>query len=323
MYRVIMVPSDGSALSTHAIPLALALARPVNAIIRIVGVFETPPVAAIYGTPVATGTLTGGVVGLEAMEEERAARRDAQADELSELARQLSTSGGVIVETAVEEGQVVDALRRYATSHHVDMIVIATHGRSGIGRAVLGSVADALIRSVRCPVLLARAHGESRITSTEPASVRHVLVPLDETPEGDAIVEHAVTLAAVTGARCTLLHVSGARLLSGINAPDALVDPETRQRVEDGARAYLERAAETFRARGIDTSTIVRCGANPADAIIEYASTEAVDLLAMATHGRHGIQRLALGSVATELLKRTLLPMLLVRSDHQDHSGLR
>lgn len=314
MFRVVMVPIDGSAWSRHAIPLALAVARPANALLRIVVVLEGPFDTPIYGVPIAAAEPgAAAILDPATIVVGTAAQRDARSSELQDFARSLSAAADVAVDASLEEGQVAGALQRHAAEHDVDLIVMATHGRSGIKRAILGSVADALARKAPCPLLLARPHGELPDESV-PASVRHILVLLDGTPRGDVTIEPASMLAALTGARCTLLHVSRTELPSGIVAPDALVDPEGRQEAESAELAHLEQAAEAFRARAVDVSMVVRRGANPAETIIAYASTNAVDLLAVGTHGRAGLDRLAHGSVATELLGRTRLPMLLVHS---------
>lgn len=315
MYRVVMVPTDGSEWSRHAIPLALAVARPAKAQVHLVAVLEPEFNAPVYGVPIASVGWTSAVLmDPDASGEPRAARREAQFTALREFAERLAADAGVAVTPAIEEGDVVPALRLHAESIGADLIVMATHGRGGIARVVLGSVADGLLRSARCPILLARPHG-ALPREGEAASISHILVPLDGSAESDTIVTHAAQLSAVTGARCTLVYISHPEVLSGIAAPDALLDPVAQQRSDDAEEAHLERMAELFRARSSRVSTAVLRVKAPTDAIIDYAGSHAVDLIAMTTHARHGLERLMLGSTATALLNRTRLPMLLARSD--------
>lgn len=315
MYRVVMVPTDGSDWSRHAIPLGLAVAIPAKATIHLVSVLDAAFTAPIYGVPIATGGLTSGaLLEPDAIPEVWDARREAQRGALREFADRLAAESGVMVTASLEDGDVADALRRYAESHDVDIVVMATHGRGALARAVLGSVADALVHSSPCPVLLARPHGNLP-REWEAASIAHVLVPLDGTAESDTIVPWVADLSAVTGARCTLMYVSHPEILSGIAAPDALLDQVAAQRSEDAEQAHLERMAELFRARAGNVSTKLLHVRAPADAIIEYAGTHAVDLIAMATHARRGLARLMLGSTASTLLNKTRLPMLLARPD--------
>ena len=314
MYRVVMVPTDGSEASRQAIPLALAVARPSGATVQLVAVMEAGFAAPIYGVPIASGGFTSGAVAdpvllLEALESERTSQRHA----LDEFARHLATDAGVAVTATVAEGDVVGTLSRHAKANAADIIVMATHGRGGVGRALLGSVTDALIRAVACPVLVARPHGTFSRES-EPAKIAHVLVPLDGSPESDLVVGHAAEVAHVTGARCTLLYVSHPEILRGIAAPDAVLDPAWTQRGEDAAQAHLDQAADLFRTRSIEVSTTVVRSDNPKTAIIQHAGTHAVDLIAMATHARHGLARMMLGSTATSVLHETQLPMLLLNA---------
>jgi nucleotide-binding universal stress UspA family protein len=208
---------------------------------------------------------------------------------------------------------VVESLKRYAETHAVDLVVMTTHGRGGIGRALFGSVTDSLVRHVSCPMLVARPHG-TLPTPFAPATISHVLVALDGSPESDLVLPHAAAVAEVTGARCTLLHLRHPEILSGIAAPETLLDPDWQRRDEEAERAHLDRHASLFRERGIDVSMAVLPAKDVKSALIEYAGTHAVDLVAMATHARHGLARMMLGSTATALLHETRLPMLLFRS---------
>ena len=144
--------------------------------------------------------------------------------------------------------------------------------------------------------------------------MHHILVPLDGTPAGDAIAGHAVSLAIALEARCTLLHVASSDRSGGSASIDTLADADIRHPADDAERARLERVADVFRERGVDTATALLHGTDPAYWIAEYASTHVVDLIAMSTHGRGGLERLVSGSISTEMVSRKQLPMLLVRS---------
>jgi nucleotide-binding universal stress UspA family protein len=315
MYRNVMVPTDGSDLSRHAIPLALAVARPANAVVHLVAVqgpsFEAP----VYGIPLDGVGWTGGVaVDPDLDAEVRAARREGRESALRDFANRLAAEAGLSVTASLREGDIAPSLAAYAESHDIQLIVMATHGRGGLGRALLGSTADALVRSAPCPVMLARPHGELA-HEAEPASIAHILVPLDESPASETVIPHAAAVAALTGARCTLVHASHRELASGIAAPEALLDPNAMAHVEEAERARLERVAEPLRARGVRVATEVLHVKARVDAIVEYAGTHAVDFIAMTTRAQHGLARLMRGSTATALLHRTLLPMLLARAD--------
>jgi nucleotide-binding universal stress UspA family protein len=300
MYSVIMVPMDGSDFGRHALPWALAVARPARAGIRLVHAFMTPH---------ALGAADAGIVVVEAWEAQRAAQGRA----LREDAERLAAATGLAVTAAVEDGATADALLRHAEAHGVNLIVMTTHGRGGLGRAILGSTADELVRRSGVPVLLARPHGAAP-NDTEVAAVRHVLVPLDGSPVGGAVVPHAAELCALTGAACTLLHVEVPAMLTGAVPPDALVEPGALRAEAGAAAAYLERVAGELRARGVSVATEVVRGEQVAPAVVAWAEAHAPTLIAMATHGRRGLERLMLGSVGSTLLQKTRLPLLLVRA---------
>lgn len=310
-----MVPTDGSEWSRHAIPLALAVARPANAVVHLVAVMEEVFVAPIYGVPIAdVGWTHGMLVDPEVAAETHAVVRAEQESALHQFAERLAADAGVRVTASLEDGDVAAALRRYAESRRIDLIAMATHGRGAVRRALLGSIADTLVRSASCPVLLARPHGELA-HEAEPAKIAHMLVPIDRTPESESIVAHAVAVAALAGARCTLLHVSHSEMLSGIPAPDALLDPVAVERSEAADEARLDRVAEPFRARSLSVSTVLLRVNDPAGAILDYAGAHAVDLVAMTTRAQHGLARIVRGSTATTILEKTMLPLLLVRAD--------
>ena len=157
MYRVVMVPTDGSDASLHAIPLALAIARPSNAAVHLVTVMEAAVVAPIYGVPIAAGGWTSGaLVDPATLADADALSRQSQQRALHEFAERVAMDAGVTVVPSLIEGDVVESLQRYAEAQAVDLVVLTTHGRGGIGRALFGSVTDSLMGRVSCPVLVAR-----------------------------------------------------------------------------------------------------------------------------------------------------------------------
>jgi nucleotide-binding universal stress UspA family protein len=130
-----------------------------------------------------------------------------------------------------------------------------------------------------------------------------VLVPLDGSALAEQVVRPAADLAGLLGAGCTLL---------GVEAPDAPAPAEAE------ARAYLERVAARLRAAGLRVATRVVVARHAAEAILEQASAQKSDLIALATHGRGGLSRVVLGSVADRVLQGASGPVLVYRPAHQD-----
>jgi nucleotide-binding universal stress UspA family protein len=191
-----------------------------------------------------------------------------------------------------------------------DLVVMTTHGRGPVSRFWLGSVADQLVHRLPMPLLLLRTREEA--PEGEP-TFRNVLIALDGTPTAEQILEPAGSLVKLTGASCTLLRVvPPPPPATGIPGP-AVVEttPADKQRSE--AYTYLKRIAASLREKGIPVQTRIIAHAHAATAILEEAATGAYDLLALETHGRRGLPRLFLGSVADKIVRGTSVPVLVHR----------
>ena len=134
----------------------------------------------------------------------------------------------------------------------------------------------------------------------------HILVPLDNTPADEAILEHIRGLARLSGARITLVHVA-----DGFMARNQQRLGESQEMRED--REYLERRQSELNGEGLSTSALLLCG-DPTKEILGVAKKEKCDLIAMSTHGHRFLSDIILGSVASEVRHRTDIPVLLVRA---------
>jgi nucleotide-binding universal stress UspA family protein len=207
-------------------------------------------------------------------------------------------------------GSVVECLSGYVRDHEIDLVVMTTHARGGVGRAVLGSVADGLVRHSVAPVLLVRPGTEAPAPADAPV-FRRVLVPVDGGAAEDRMIEHAIAAAGTAGVEYTLLRV----VSSG--APS--VHPRRPRRGEDpGSRAQratvqvaLGVKAQELRARGLPVRSEVVVDDDPAEGILRYAAANDFDLVAMATRSRGGLERLLLGSVADRVLRKAEITLLL------------
>lgn len=300
MLKVILVPLDGSALGEQALPIATRLATATGA--KLVLIQSTRA----YG--VASPTLD---------EIQARLTQDSQ-DYLAPLAQRVRNQG-IVVETFVvgetaEEGILLEIDLREA-----DLVVMTTHGRSGIGRWIYGSVAESVLRQSPVPILLVRA---STTETASPLDVDHprIVVPLDGSFFAEAALPIAAELARATGGALTLLR---AIIPPSSLAPSRMVTSEyvtemvelSIQRAED----YLTAQAEALAQTGLTVEKVIRVG-SAAEAILEESKN--ASLIAMTTHGRTGLARLLAGSVAMEVLRRGSLPVLVVRPselfDEQD-----
>ena len=297
MYRSVMLPLDGSRFSEQALPLASKLAGACGASLRIVHVHQphTEP-----DWDLVTPFRYEGVVEAE---------REWEHDAVKLEQRYLSQHVGA--ECKVLEGEVVPTLEQEIEASNPDLIVMATHGRGGLSRAWLGSVADTLIRDIHKPILLIRAEEKQ---TTEPATLQtaHVLVPLDGSPLAESVIKHALAIAEQHTTRITLLRIVSPAYVTtefnGIVQSDSLL----RERV-DAAHEYLNRVATQLGVEGYLIETDVVVATSAATAILDYAERNDTNVICMATHGRSGVKRLLLGSVTDKVVRASDRPVLLYR----------
>ncbi|HEY0809131.1 MAG TPA: universal stress protein [Longimicrobiales bacterium] len=304
MYRSVFLPLDGSRFSEQALPLALSLVKRDGAKLEVVHVHhaasddEWVPVTPFH------------YEGLERSEREwngsDLQRENAYLCNCLENGH-VDTTGVTLCK--VLEGDVVPALEKEIAETDPDLIIMATHGRGGVSRAWLGSTADTLVRDVHKPILLIRATEED-----EPVDLRtdHILVPLDGSRLGEAVVKHALELADPGRTRITLLRVVQPAYVGPEFTINVQGDTLLDERVE-GAHEYLKELATQLTAEGFVIETDVVVSSSAAGAILAYATAHDADIICMATHGRTGVKRWLLGSVADKVMRGASTPLLLYR----------
>ena len=294
MYKQIMVPLDGSTFAEAALPLALALSRKTRAGIHFVSVLEPTP-AFDY-------------------DEWEAAARAWSEGYLDNVAGRVRGESGGAVTTGLRSGQVVETLLTEAGAKHADLVVMATHGRGALSRAWLGSVADALLRQAKMPVLFVRP-SEGPAPASVPAGTETILIPLDGSDLSEEALEHATELGELFGSAYHLTRVVANFI--DIASPYTPHTMQMNQNILADAKAsaieYLEERADHMRRRGLRVTTSVAVDAQAGHGILSEAEAVGCDLIAMATHGRSGMGRLVLGSTADKVLRGTHVPLLLYR----------
>jgi nucleotide-binding universal stress UspA family protein len=199
------------------------------------------------------------------------------------------------VEAATRTGNPAKAILEYVDQGNSDLIVMASHGRSGISRWAVGSVADKVVRAnSRHPVIVIRAK-ESRSDVREKRILKKALVPLDGTIGSRAVIPYIIKIASKLKMEITLLQV--------VPQDDHL---------RPNAESYLRSECTELEVKGLKASHRVSTGA-VADRIVDLADELAVDLVAMSTHGGNGFNLLSLGSVAERVFLGGNTPLLLVR----------
>jgi nucleotide-binding universal stress UspA family protein len=298
MFKTILLPIDGSALSARAVPFALRLATSANTQLIVVRAYLP-----------SDDSLSSRLHYPEKSRAERAQidRDQARAEFQSEVDRLRERD--CPVGPYFVEGAAADVIFETARQVQASVVVMSTHGRSGFGRWLYGSVADEAIRRVPVPVLLVSPVCGS--DWTHPKATR-VLVPLDGSDLAAEVLQPATDLAAS-------LDAAEMMLLAIVEPPVGGYPDEEVQVVSDPvweqeqAMEYLETVAAKLASSAPGSITRRIAFGDAAPTIASVARDAEVDVIAMATHGRSGLARLALGSVATRTLQLAKVPVLVYR----------
>lgn len=302
MYGVIMVPTDGTGFDREAIRVALRIADRTDAKVKLVRVLAGTSLFA------AAAAAEGTAVAAEIVRTER----DRALGELYALAAECRTISSADISADLHAGPVADVLHDYARRHEVDLIVMSTHGRSGLARLSLGSVTDSLIRQTSIPVLVVKPP-TSYLNPPSGRSFRHVVIPLDGSSLAEQILPRIIPLARLEDASITLLHI----LQATATASSPAGEPGAGWRDKDIALAqnYLVRLARKLSRNGTPVTTDMVVSRNVPEAIVDFAAREKADLVAIATHGRGGLARIIRGSVADSIMHSLKGSMLVFRPE--------
>lgn len=314
--HTLLVPLDGSSLAEHALPHARALAALTGAQICLLQVVPEQRAGSVYTPTLAeVYVLNDDRPGVDEVDHERvlAMLQNQAAIYLTDQVQALR-SDVARVSSEVYVGDPAETIVEVAATMPNTWIVMATHGYSGLKRWTLGSVTDKVIHAASVPVLVVRSSAEAPPSMVQ---FRHILVPQDGSALAQQALPLAVELAQTAGANLTL--VRAITPTAEIWTDTALMAlPQTAltdiyQALHMQAQQELGALADDLQAQGLHVTTTVEC-AVAADAIIAATQFCNADLVVMATHGRSGIRRWALGSVADKVLHATVTPLLLVRA---------
>ena len=295
--RRILVPLDGSPFGEAALSLAGEIAERTGRSLELVTV--TPPV----GHPDISASLTTEI--------ERGHGASARSY-LDRQARELHRRFEVAVFTAVPDGPVPSAIAQHARHDPPELIVMSTHGRTGPSRLLSGSVADRLLRELRCPFILVRP-GRTPAAGRLPPLPR-VLVTLDGSSLAETVLDEVARFFPGGMANLYLLRVIAPAdvLPVGTSIPLVATVPDSMEARLLAAEAYLESAASKLCRLGWEVEREVVVGGHPSVAVLCSAAAHQCDLIAIATRGLGGVKRMILGSVADEVIRGADTPVLVV-----------
>lgn len=304
MYRSILVPLDGTWYGEHALPAACGIARRLGATLHLVHVHTEPAVpAAVEALPYLGSRFP------DSTEQERS-YLEAIAGELSDVDVQVTTE--------LVSGPLTESLERYAVERGADLVVACTHCHGGVSRFWHRGVGEQMLRDISVPILLIRSDNTEPKLAEE-QSFRHLLIPLGGSPYSEEILDRAIPLGRVLGARFTLLRVVRPMMVVGYTllGQDAHVNHFLLEEQQRDAQAYLDRIAERLRAGGLEVFTRVVAADDPAQAIVDATRPDPdsdaplIDLIAMTTHSRGPLSRVMMSSVTDGVLHHSPVPVLL------------
>jgi nucleotide-binding universal stress UspA family protein len=308
MFRNILVPLDGSARAEQAVGLAQSVAKSGDGRITLVQVVNN-------FDPLKTNPYEIDITGDSG--EKIVAGWVAKASEyLTKVAEGVNSSGVSSVGTKVRRGKAAEAICALASDGY-DLVVMSTHGRTGLARTMLGSVAMAVVRDAHLPVMLINDHQHADYSKSD-YPFHTILVPLDGMPLAEQALPPAVALAKTEHAKLLLLKVLAAQDETEIY----IVHEAGREEAEDydyvlgntdlDDYRYLEEVSARYIPAEIAYTTIA-CAGMPAQDIVTTLDNHHCDLVVMATHARAGLHRIIAGSVAEQVVSTANVPVMMLR----------
>ena len=296
-YETVVIPLDGSQLARRVLPHALTLARAFDCRIHLVRATGATPIGQRWDQPALSS----------------AADEDADLTPAEAIAREVDglRGSGLEVTATVTDGAAADVIVETAEEQAASMIAMTTHGRSGIDRWLLGSVADKVLQMSASPLLLVRS--DSEINLTHGPLIARVVLALDGSKFAELAVSHAAAIGKKLRVPVTVLQVvryGGAAEGTGISTED-----DAGEIGASGVQRYLEEKAQRLRADGVaEVSTKVITRFDAADGILLGGGNSPDTLVVMTSRGLSGIKRWALGSVTSRVVSHGEGPVLVIRA---------
>jgi nucleotide-binding universal stress UspA family protein len=286
-YRKVLVPLDGSELAERAIPYGKAIAKTKGSELIL---------------------FTVSVASMEQLDRPMKAYLELNVKELQ--------SQGIKASMAIAYGNVADEIVGFADKNNIDLIIISTHGYSGIKRWVLGSVARKVLYGTCVQVLLIKSKAQ-KISQIE---LKKLLLPLDGSPFAEAPIPIIEELTKGTKTEIVLTLVCEPPLVPSYG--DRPINPTWKTHrdalwavTQQQASEYLKKVESKLKKQGMKVKSRVIPGelGRVAENIMQAGKKENVDLIIMTTHGRSGVSRWVYGGVANRIVEESLQPVLLVR----------
>lgn len=231
----------------------------------------------------------------------------------SEVKEQLEAMAGGSIAGTVHgrTGRAFDQICRFAREIEADLVVMSTHGRTGLKRLFLGSNAERVVQHSGSPVLVVRQSERDFVAEGKPLQIQTILVPTDFSGSSMEALDYAVEFGRQFGARLVLFH--------SFSVPEFITTdpygPHNMHATPEQARSAADDQMREFvKGRdfgGVDFETQITMG-RAADEICAYAEKQKIDLIITSTHGRTGFMHVLIGSVAEHVVRFAHSPVLVL-----------
>jgi nucleotide-binding universal stress UspA family protein len=300
MFSPILIPLDGSKTAERVLPYARFLAGSLNRPVELLAVVDI--------VEMATHMSADRARYLDTMIE------DSVRNSEQYLRGVAGTFPGANTKCTVEKGKAEQVIIETAAADKGTLITMATHGRSGINRWLLGSIAEKVLRGAPNPLLLVRATDEAKADLV--ATLKSIVVPLDGSELAESVLPTVAELAKtlkleVVFFRAYSIPYSAYSSAEGYYAVDY---EELLKAMREEAVDYLEKKTEAVKKLGVDKVSCVAKEGFAADEIISLSRKSPDTLIAMCTHGRSGVKRWVLGSVTETIVRHSADPVLVIRA---------
>jgi len=298
VYTRILIPLDGSVTAEQVVPYARTFARGLKLPVELLAVVDMTP-------------LLTSVEKARHFEKLSAQEIDRAKAYLEKVADRFY---GSRVKRSVEQGSAAEVIIDKAAEDKSTLIAMTTHGRSGLNRWLLGSIAEKVLRATMNPLLLVRAVTEG--SAKGDATLKSVVVPLDGSELSERALPAATEIAKTLDAELFLLraYVNPFTAFIGSSGPYAVNVDRLLADVRDEARNYLEEKAAELKKQGIEEISYILHEGDAAEEIVSMSNDIPGSLIVMSSHGRSGLKRWMLGSVAETVVRHSSSPVLVTRA---------
>ncbi len=305
MMEEILVPLDGSRFAEYALPAALSVADRSGARLRLASVVtDVPPVPF---TRAGEGRVRGWF-------EEARSRTEQYLEKVGEKVKE-EAGGKLEVRSQVLVGPAIRMLAGELEESPSTLLVMTTHGRGPLERAWVGSVTDGLVRRVTNPILLMRPQKGGEADLGARPAFEQVVIPLDGSETAEAILDSAAEFVSLFQSQVTLLSVLPEPFPVGSSyLPHVVEESVDRDAQKKGFEAYLDEIRGRLEGKARSVSTVVVDAEEVASGILSETERRQADLVAMSTHGRSGVTRLVVGSVADKVIRGGSVPVFVRRA---------